>query len=106
MNVNELGDAPSFGSLDDFPELPREVTIDGAPYWLVRTSDQDFLLLLNVCPHAGGEIRHAGDVLICPLHFWTFDPADGACLNFPGERLMRREVVVRDRRLFVAGPLR
>jgi len=101
---NEIAES-DIGAIDDFPNLPAEVVIDGAPYWLVLASGGGYRLLLSVCPHAGGEIRPAGEVLFCPLHFWTFDAESGACLNDPDEKLRSREVVVRDRRLLAVGPL-
>jgi len=92
------------GSVDDYAEFPAEVLLDNAPYWLVRAPEGEYRLLLAICPHAGGEIRPMNDVLFCPLHFWTFDSRTGACMNVPGERLMSRKVVVRDRRLIAVGP--
>ncbi|RIE04053.1 Rieske (2Fe-2S) protein [Cohnella faecalis] len=51
-------------------------------------------------PHAGGEIRLIdGGVLLCPLHFWTFDSASGDCTSMPGERLLFRQVSVSNGRL-------
>jgi nitrite reductase/ring-hydroxylating ferredoxin subunit len=91
------------GLLDDFTQFPVEITLDHAPYWLVRTSEVDYRLLLAICPHAGGEIRPLQDTLFCPLHFWTFNSENGTCLNDPDERLLRRKVRVQDNRLYAVG---
>jgi nitrite reductase/ring-hydroxylating ferredoxin subunit len=99
MNVAEI----DLGPLNEFTEFPVEITLEHAPYWLVRTSEGGFRLLLAICPHAGGDIRPLNDVLFCPLHFWTFHAETGVCLNDPDERLMERKVVLRDDRLFAVG---
>jgi nitrite reductase/ring-hydroxylating ferredoxin subunit len=87
------------GPADDVGELPAELTVDGAPYWLVRTPEGGFRLLMALCPHAGGDVRPTNGVLFCPLHWWTFDAATGACLNVPGEQLRFRDVETRNGRL-------
>jgi nitrite reductase/ring-hydroxylating ferredoxin subunit len=91
------------GPIKGYSDLPAEVTIDATPYWLVRCGDGEYRLLSGLCPHAGGDVRPLNDMLYCPLHFWTFDAQNGNCLNDPGERLMRRQVVVRQDRLYAVG---
>lgn len=97
--MNEI----DLGPIESFSALPAEITLNGTPYLLVRASEGRFRLFLAVCPHAGGEIRPLNEVLFCPLHFWTFNAEDGTCLNNPDERLMERNVEVRDGRLYAAG---
>ncbi|WP_239614956.1 Rieske (2Fe-2S) protein [Cohnella mopanensis] len=99
MNEPEI----ELGPLDAYMDLPAEVTIEDTPYWLVRTSEGRFRLLLALCPHAGGDIRPMNDVLFCPLHFWTFHAESGVCLNDPSERLMQRNVTVKEGRLYAVG---
>ncbi|BBI32246.1 Rieske (2Fe-2S) protein [Cohnella abietis] len=101
MNELEI----DLGSLDDFTTFPTEVTLELTPYWLVRTSEGGFRLLMAICPHAGGEIRPLNDVLFCPLHFWTFDAETGICLNDSDECLVQRKVSVRDNHLYAAGSI-
>lgn len=91
------------GSADSFAAFPVEVTLEHTPYWLVRTAEGEYRLLLAICPHAGGEIRPMNDVLFCPLHFWTFNAENGTCLNDPDERLMQRKVVVKEGHLIAVG---
>lgn len=102
MNEPEI----EIGLLETFTEFPAEVTLEHTPYWLVRTSEGEFRLLLAICPHAGGEIRPLNDVLFCPLHFWTFNAETGACLNDPDECLKQRKVIVINNRLFAVDDTR
>jgi len=91
------------GPLESFTDFPAEVTLEDTPYWLVRTSQGEYRLLLAVCPHAGGDIRPHNDILFCPLHFWTFHSETGVCLNDSDERLMQRDVIFKDNRLYAVG---
>lgn len=97
--MNEI----DLGPIDSFTAFPAEITLNGTPYWLVRTSESRYRLLMAVCPHAGGDVRPLNDILFCPLHFWTFNAEDGTCLNDPDERLMTRNVEVREGRLYAIG---
>jgi nitrite reductase/ring-hydroxylating ferredoxin subunit len=88
----------------DYSRFPASVVIDGTPYWLVRKDEEEYSLLLSLCPHAGGDVLCHADFLYCPMHGWTFSPTDGRCLDIPGERLMRRDVELRaDGRLYAFG---
>lgn len=101
--MKEFEQAIDFGPVGAFAELPAQVILEHAPYWLVRTPDGGYRLWLAVCPHAGGEIRPLDGMFFCPLHFWTFDAASGACLHDPEERLLYREVREREGRLYAVG---
>ncbi len=91
------------GTLESFTQFPTQITLDNTPYWLVRTTQGEYRLLLALCPHAGGEIRPLNGMLFCPLHFWTFNAEDGTCLNDPDERLMQRKVIIKGNHLYAAG---
>lgn len=90
------------GPADQFAVLPAEVELEGTPYWLTRSEDGVYRLLLAVCPHAGGEVRWTEGTFFCPLHFWTFDQADGRCTNVEDERLQCRDVRLREDGVLVA----
>lgn len=91
------------GEQSAFPDLPAKIDIGHDPYWLVKTSNGEYRLLSGICPHAGGEIRLVdGGVLLCPLHFWTFDTVSGDCTSVPGERLLLRQVTVSNGRLIAS----
>jgi nitrite reductase/ring-hydroxylating ferredoxin subunit len=92
------------GRPEDYSQLPASVTLEGAPYWLVRSEQGGYRLLSALCPHAGGEVRVHEDLFLCPLHYWTFSQTDGACTNVSDERLMQRQVELRaDGRLYAVG---
>jgi nitrite reductase/ring-hydroxylating ferredoxin subunit len=92
------------GRPEDYSRLPASVTLDGAPYWLVRNEEGGYRLLSALCPHAGGEVQVYEDLFLCPLHYWTFSQTDGACMNVSDERLMQRQVELRaDGRLYALG---
>ena len=93
----------SLGPIGSFESFPSEVLVEGAPYWLVREGEEEYRLLLALCPHAGGEVRWTGEVFFCPLHLWTFDGSSGACLNMQDERLVRRDAVLRDGILYAVS---
>lgn len=97
--MNEI----DLGLATDYVEFPAKIELAHTPYWLVRTSEGKHRLLMAVCPHAGGEVRPLNDGFFCPLHFWSFHGEDGACQNIPGERLMQRQVELRDGRLYAVG---
>ncbi|MFC4599586.1 Rieske (2Fe-2S) protein [Cohnella hongkongensis] len=101
--MNEERDAIDLGPPASYPGLPAEVTVDGAPYWLVRGSGEEYRLLMAVCPHAGGDVRPHEGIFFCPLHFWTFDGETGVCLNDPDHRLPYRKVIERSGRLYAVG---
>lgn len=82
---------------------PVAVELSGRPYWLVRGPDGAPLLLLALCPHAGGDVLLAGGELYCPLHFWSFDCRTGECMSRDDERLMRRRVALEDGILYATG---
>ncbi|CAM3838509.1 Rieske (2Fe-2S) protein [Cohnella lubricantis] len=92
-----IGPAGAYGT------FPAQIELEGAPYWLVRGEDGRYALLMAICPHAGGEVRLVEGMFFCPLHFWTFDTADGSCLNMQDERLMRRDVEERDGMLYAVS---
>ncbi|WP_123041624.1 Rieske (2Fe-2S) protein [Cohnella candidum] len=103
-----MSDIPP-GSIDlglpeDYAPFPASVTLDGAPYWLVRREEGDYRLFSALCPHAGGDVLVHGNLFFCPLHFWTFDQAEGRCQNVHGERLMERTIEQdADGRLYAVG---
>jgi nitrite reductase/ring-hydroxylating ferredoxin subunit len=54
---------------------------------LYRTDDGEARLLDAHCPHLGAHLAVGGRVegacLRCPFHGWTFDGADGTCVEIP-----------------------
>ncbi len=57
----------------------------GLPIALFRHRGH-YVALEGRCPHAGGVMGRGwieGDEVVCPLHYWRFRLADGACTNVP-----------------------
>jgi len=45
-----------------------------------------FLAIENLCPHRGGPLADgivSGTAIVCPLHAWKFDLAEGNAVNHP-----------------------
>ncbi len=55
---------------------------------LTRPAQQEYRVLSNVCPHAGGKIDRQDERgrLVCPLHGSQFDPATGKALVGPASQ--------------------
>ena len=48
-----------------------------------QVREGEFRLCEDRCPHMEAPLskgRLEGDAIVCPLHFWKFDLASGACL--------------------------
>jgi nitrite reductase/ring-hydroxylating ferredoxin subunit len=63
--------------------------VEGQGIIIVRAGP-GFAAFAGRCPHAAGPM-HRGwvedDEIVCPLHYWRFRLADGACNSVDGERL-------------------
>ena len=69
------------GELADFPDGLRKFRIDFRTGWLLRRGDS-IVAYLNLCTHAGGELRPQDGGFRCLRHGGTFD-ADGVPLSGP-----------------------
>jgi len=81
----------------------------GRACWLLEASRDPLLLAVKfegtvrvmdgLCPHADAPMALAriahGDV-VCPLHWWRFDPRTGAGLTDPAAPLRMYDVVLMD----------
>lgn len=91
---------------------------EGRDCWLLKGSRDPLLLAVRfqgevrvmdgLCPHAEAPMAHAritaaGDVM-CPLHWWRFDPRTGAGLTDPGKPLELYDVVEVDGALHAIIP--
>ena len=53
---------------------------------LVANVDGEIHAVSDVCLHRGGSLAGGpleGDLVTCPLHFWTFNVKSGACVQVP-----------------------
>ena len=85
------------GPVDKFENLPAEVELDRDPYFLIKTEDGRYKLLLRYCPHAGVLVEADTKGFFCYGHGWAFDEW-GKCLN-AWTNLEEREVEERDGQL-------
>jgi nitrite reductase (NADH) small subunit len=115
------------GHVDDFPRgAVTLVEADGRQLGVVRTRDDRFIVVRNVCPHAsapvcrgilgqqltgepgrGFKLSPGGEpTLICPWHRWEYRLFDGTCIRDPKYRLKTWEAYVDDGRVCVDMPPR
>ena len=70
-------------SLEELPlGLGRAFVIGGRTVALFRTRGGGVFAVDNRCPHKGGPLAEgmlAGDTVVCPLHAFRFELANGAC---------------------------
>jgi len=62
---------------------------------VVGRGDAGFFALDGICPHAGAVLADGmldGDLLICPLHAFTFETPSGRCVDDEGCSLRRYDV--------------
>ena len=64
------------------------VTISGAPFAVVRTSDTTFVTLSRVCPHQGNIVNQSGNGFLCPGHGARFS-ANGTWVGGQGTSSLR-----------------
>ncbi|GGD74573.1 Rieske (2Fe-2S) protein [Paenibacillus nasutitermitis] len=108
---NQLPEANGFriiGKVEDFTSFPASVTIDRDPYFIIQTAcqedaPQEYKLVSAICPHAGGVVRPWENELICPLHYWSFDPATGQSTNVPGEQLDCQPIQISDGQFIISA---
>jgi nitrite reductase (NADH) small subunit len=84
-----------------------EVVVGGRTIALARDEEGGFHALDNVCAHLGGPLGRGyvdGDRLVCPLHSWEYQLADGSCLMLPGFCLPRFAVRVEGDDILVDVP--
>jgi len=87
------------GPVEQFAKLPAEVELDRDPYYLIKTEDGGYKLLLRYCPHAGVLVEADRKGFFCYGHGWTFDEW-GKCQNGWAD-LESHAVEERDGRLYV-----
>lgn len=84
------------GPLEAVPRLgARVVRTATGDIAVFRTADDDIFALEDRCPHRGGPLSQGivtGCQVICPLHDWCIDLADGEAVA-PDQGLSRRHEV-------------
>jgi nitrite reductase (NADH) small subunit len=73
----------------------RQLTVNGRTIALGRGEDGVLFAFDNMCAHQGGPLGQGyvdDDVLVCPLHGWSYRLSDGACTMLPALRIVRHPV--------------
>jgi nitrite reductase (NADH) small subunit len=81
----------------------RCYVLDGRRLALIRIADAVFAID-DRCPHRGGPLSEGtveDGTLVCPWHFWRFDPARGRHEGGSKFAVATHEVRVEDGRIFV-----
>lgn len=66
------------------PEVGRTFVVDGEQVAVFRLRDGELRAVQAVCPHRAGPIADGqcdARIVMCPLHQYAFDLADGTCTN-------------------------
>lgn len=80
---------PNFIRVCPLDEIPagqvRLKEVDGTKIALCNVDGRVFALS-NFCPHMTGNLgegRIEDGLLVCPEHFWRFQPSTGRCVSMP-----------------------
>lgn len=94
-----MNDDVYIGKVGDFSYFPAPIKIEGERFFLTQ-SDGEFKLLLNDCPHMGGQVDISGEGFVCPAHGWRYD-SSGVGINPRGQSLKQIPILHRDDGLYV-----
>ena len=90
------------GSIKIFENLPKLIEIQKKPYILTQDLEKNFVIYSAVCPHQQNVVSDLKkDVWHCPSHDWTFDPANGNCLNIPNESLDKINIEIENEQVYI-----
>jgi nitrite reductase/ring-hydroxylating ferredoxin subunit len=77
------------------PGTVRPVTVDGRTIAVGRSEDGELFAFDNMCAHQGGPLGQGwvdGDRLVCPLHGWSYNIADGSCTMIPSLKITKHPI--------------
>lgn len=91
--------------MDDLPEgKVVELTLNGKKLCLLRKQDQIFAFAAT-CPHQSARLcegwMDARGHVVCPLHHYRFDPANGRNTSGEGYKLRTYPLEVRDEIIYI-----
>ncbi len=73
-------------SINSITNLPIELVVNDRNYFLNKNSNDEYILISNICPHLGADMMLKENCIECPVHFWKFD-LDGKPINVKGDGL-------------------
>jgi nitrite reductase/ring-hydroxylating ferredoxin subunit len=73
-------------SINSITNLPIELVVNVRNYFLNKNSNDEYILISNICPHLGADMILKENCIECPVHFWKFD-LDGKPINVKGDGL-------------------
>ena len=86
------------------PETITELEVDGKKLCVLRKGNE-VLSFAATCPHSGARLCEGWlDVqqrIVCPLHKYRFDPANGRNTSGEGYKLVTFPVELRDEEVFI-----
>ena len=92
------------GPESDFTQLPQQIKIGAANYFLIKTPE-GYRMLSTLCPHQGGEVEDVGDpAFVCDTHGYEYQKTDGRCLTNPNLSLRTFLVTQQNNHLIALAP--
>ncbi|MCB0697157.1 MAG: Rieske (2Fe-2S) protein [Chitinophagaceae bacterium] len=92
----------SLSNLED--NKPIEISVDTKAVGLLRKGD-DIYAFAATCPHAGARLCEgwvdAQGRIVCPLHKYRFDPANGRNTSGEGYKLKTYPVEIRNGAIYI-----
>ncbi|MGK2881680.1 MAG: Rieske (2Fe-2S) protein [Mycobacterium sp.] len=90
----------AIGSVDEIPVGEgRTYAVEGEQIAVYRMRDGSLRALGAVCPHKGGPLADGltdDDVVVCPLHGYTYDLRSGTEISGSGMTICTHEATVGD----------
>ena len=90
----------NIGRIDDIPVGEgRAYVVNGTQVAVYRLRDGSLRALDAICPHKGGPLADGltdANVVVCPLHGYTYDLSSGAELSASGQPVCTHQAHVDD----------
>ena len=90
----------NIGRIDDIPVGEgRAYVVNGTQVAVYRLRDGSLRALDAICPHKGGPLADGltdANVVVCPLHGYTYDLSSGAELSAGGQPVCTHQAHVDD----------
>lgn len=87
-------------SIKSITNLPFNLRINDRNFILSKNTDDEYILISNICPHLGADMLIKEDCIECPVHFWKFD-FEGKPINVKGDGLSYVILIQKENKLFL-----